>query len=213
MKKIFYTAAFILTSLLVSAQYKYRDSNHIGIILGINQTSLSTTNFKVNPEMGWNAGLSMRGNFYNNWDMVYAMQFSENNFSVDTRNILLAKEAVNYKLASVQIALMGSYKIIENHLSFELGPVVQVNDKLKLDQNQNNNIISGTTLRAIDIVEINTFNFHAAVGITAGIKNLRLNIQYQQGINNILANLNENNLKTNFKGNLGILSGNLIIYL
>lgn len=211
MKKIILTAAFVLMSLVSTAQYGYRDANRIGIIFGVNQFTLNTANFDAKPALGWNAGLSVRGNFYNDWDMVYAMQFSENNFTVAT--MLLANEDVNYKLSSAQISLMLSYKIVENHLSLEFGPIVQVNGKLNLDKENENNIISGTTLLAKDITDISKFNFYPAVGITGGVRHFRANIQYQYGVNNILGNLNNKGFNTNFKGNAGILSVNLIIYL
>lgn len=213
MKKIFLTTVLVFISVVATAQYKYRDSNRIGIIFGVNHFTLNTSNFDAKPSTGWNAGLSMRGNFYNDWDMVYAMQFSENNFTVATRNLFLANEDVNYKLASAQISLMLSYKIVENHLSLEFGPVVQVNGKLNIDKENENNIISGTTLLAKDITDITKFNFYPAVGITAGVKHLRVNVQYQYGVNNILGNLNKQDFGPNFKGNAGILSANLLIYL
>lgn len=196
----------------VFAQYDYRDSNRIGISFGMNQFTLNTNNFQTKPETGWNAGLSMRGNFYNNWDMVYAMQFSENNFSVATIGGFIT-EYTNYKLPSAQISLMTSFKIVENHLSIEFGPLVQINGKLNVDKDQENNIISGTTLLAKDIVAISQFNFYPTVGITAGVRHVRLNVSYQYGVNNMLDNLNNKNLGYSFKGNPGILNGNLIIYL
>ena len=196
----------------VFSQYQYRDSNRIGISFGLNQFTLNTNNFETKPGNGWNAGLSMRGNYYNNWDMVYAMQFSENNFSVTTDSGYISEDT-NYKLSSVQISLMWSYKIIENHLSIEIGPLVQINDKLKVEKDQENNIISGTTLLAKDIVDISKFNFYPVIGITAGVRHVRLNVSYQYGLNNMLGNLNNKNLGYSFKGNPGILNGNLIIYL
>lgn len=213
MKKTCFTSVLVLISMIVFAQYNYRDSNRIGISFGANQFTLKTTNFQTKPGIGWNAGLSMRGNFYDDWDMVYAMQFSENNFSVATKTLFLANENVNYKLESAQISLMLSYKIVENHLSIEFGPNVQINGKLKVDSSGENNIITGTTLLAKDIVDISQFNFYPAIGITAGIRHLRLNIYYEYGINNMLGNLNNKNLGYSFKGNPGILNGNLIIYL
>jgi len=212
MKKICFTIVLVLVSMAGFAQYEYRDSNRIGIFFGVNQFTLNTNNFQTKPGSGWNGGLSMRGNFYNNWDMVYAMQFSENNFSIDTKRIFISEDT-NYKLASAQISLQLSYKIIENHLSFEFGPLVQVNGKLKVDQSQQNNIISGTTLLAKDIVAISQFNFYPTVGITAGVRHVRLNVSYQYGLNNMLGNLNSQSLGINFKGNPGILNGNLILYL
>ncbi|TDE55196.1 outer membrane beta-barrel protein [Flavobacterium sp. GT3P67] len=213
MRKILLTLLFVFISITAFSQYEYRDSNRIGISFGINQFTLNTNNFQTKPELGWNAGLSMRGNFYNDWDMVYTIQFSENNFSVATNTLTLAKEDVNYKLASAQVSLQVSYRLIENHLSLEFGPIVQVNGKLNIDNNDANNVISGTTLLAKDIVDISKFNFYPTVGITFGVRHFRANVSYQYGVNNMLENLNNKNLGVNFKGNPGIVNGNLIIYL
>jgi hypothetical protein len=212
MKKMCFTIALVLISMAGFAQYDYRDANRIGIFFGVNQFTLNTNNFQTKPGSGWNGGLSMRGNFYNDWDMVYAMQFSENNFSVATKRIFISEDT-NYKMASAQISLQLSYKIVENHLSLEFGPLVQVNGKLKVNQDQENNIISGTTLLAKDIVAISQFNFYPTVGITAGVRHVRLNISYQYGLNNMLGTLNSQSLGINFKGNPGIINGNLIFYL
>lgn len=213
MKNIYFTAVFLLVSALAFSQYEYRDSNRIGITFGVNQFTLNTNNFQTKPDLGWNGGLSMRGNFYDNWDMVYSMQFSENNFLVATNKFGFANQDINYKLASAQIALQLSYKFIENHLSVEFGPVVQINGKFKIDQENENNVISGTTLLAKDILDISRFNFYPTVGITAGVRHFRANISYQYGINNILGNLNNKNMGANLKGNAGILNGNIILYL
>ena len=213
MKKIALTTVFILISIAALSQYNYRDANRIGITFGVNQFTLNTNNFQTNAGSGWNGGLSVRGNFYNDWDMVYALQFSENNFSVATKSFFLANEAVNYKLPSAQIALQLSYKLIENHLSVEFGPLVQVNGNFKIDSNKENNNISGTTLLAKDIVDISKFNFCPTIGITAGVRHLRVNVSYQYGLNNMLENLNTKNFGVNFKGNPGIINADLILYL
>ncbi len=212
MKKIFLTSVLTLISTICFSQYEYRDSNRIGISFGINQFTLNTNNFQTKPGTGWNGGLSMRGNYYNDWDALYAMQFSENNFSLSTNSGFITEET-NYKLSSAQISFLFSYKIVENHLSIEMGPLVQINGKLSVEKDQENNIISGTTLLAKDIVDISKFSFYPVVGITAGVRHVRLNVSYQYGVNNMLGNLNNKNLDYNFKGNPGILNGNLIIYL
>jgi len=222
MKNRFFIIGCILSALTASAQYGYRDSNRIGISVGLNQMDLNTSNFKTNPEMGWNAGLSMRGNFYNDFDMVFGMQFSENRFSVPTHNsVSFASEKVEYKLPSAQISLMLSYKIVENHLSVELGPIFQINDKLAMSKEEMLNTIDGadlktdgTPLLAGDIRKISRFNFYPAIGITAGVRHFRANIQYQFAVTNMLDRLNSSETGIQgFKGNPGILSGNLIIYL
>lgn len=213
MKKLFLACFFSLFTVLCFSQYEYRDANRIGISFGFNQFSLNTNNFQTKPGTGWNAGLSMRGNYYNSWDMVYAMQFSENNFTVNTQSGFISEET-NFKLSSAQVSLMLSYKIVQNHLSVEFGPIVQVNGKLKVDASSENNIISGTnTLAAKDIVDISQFNFYPCIGVTAGVRHFRLNVSYQYGVNNMLGKLNSKNLGVTFNGHPGILNGNLIIYL
>lgn len=213
MKKLLLSFGFLFSSIFAFAQYGYRDSNRIGITAGVNQFTLNTNNFDAKAGTGWNAGLSIRGSFYDNWDMVYAIQFSENNFSVATNQLLAGNEDVNYKLASAQISLQLSYVLIDNHLSFEFGPLVQVNGKFKIDADKQENVISGTTLLAKDIVDISKFNFYPTVGITAGVKHFRLNVSYQYGISNMLGNLNSKDLDYNFKGNPGIINGNILFYL
>jgi hypothetical protein len=89
-----------------------------------NQFTLNTKNFQTKPGLGWNGGLSIRGNF-TIIDMVYGIQFSENNFTVATKSNFLVNEDVNLKLAS-QISLQLSYRLIKHILSIEFGPIVQV---------------------------------------------------------------------------------------
>ena len=213
MKKIFLTISVFLFSIVGFSQYGYRDSNRIGITVGVNQFSLLTDNFESKPLLGWNLGLSVRGNFRNSFDMVYAMQFSESNFTVATINSQSSNEDVKYQLSSAQISLLLSYIIVENHISFEFGPMMQVNGKLTIDKENENNKIANSTLLAKDILDISKFNFYPTVGITTGLKHFRANFQYQYGINNILGNLNNSSSEKKLKGNAGIISGNIIIYL
>lgn len=213
MKKLVASFVLIFVTGVTFAQYGYRDSNRIGITMGVNQFTLNTNNFTTKPDLGWNAGLSVRGNFYDNWDMVYALHFSENNFSVQTNNIGFGYKEVNYKLPSAQISLQLSYILVENVLSVEFGPIVQVNGKFKIKPEEENNVISGTTLLAKDIIDISKFNFYPTVGLTAGVKHFRFNVSYQYGINNMLENLNSKNLGYDFKGYPGILNGNVLLYL
>lgn len=212
MKKYIF-GALMLASVAVSAQYNYRDSNMIGLFGGLNQTDLNTSNFDTKAETGWNLGLSVRGNWYNDLDMVYSIQFSENKFSVPTTNPLsMAQEDVDYKIQGVKIALTPSYNIVYNHLSIEAGPVLQVNGKLKYGEEYENNVINGTLATVQDLEKVSTFNILGTVGITAGVRHARLNISYQYGFNNFLSQVEEGPFGKKVKGNLGIITGNVIFY-
>ncbi len=218
MKKSFLVVA-LLFSIVLFGQYRYRDGNRIGISGGVNLTSLNTSDFKTKPEMGWAAGLSVRGNYYNNWSMTFGMQFFQNKFSVATTS-LLKNEAVVYKSMGAQVRLVLSYNIIKNHLALDFGPVLQVNDKLKINADDENNLISGKPLlMAKDIVDVSKVNGNFYAGISAGSKLVKVVVSYQYGLNNFLNKLNNDDvlrLKNNnddFKGHLGIISGQLLINL
>lgn len=213
MKRIHLFFVLLLASYSTQAQYNYRDSNHIGISFGINQFSLSTSNFQVKDGSGINGGLSVRGNFYNDFDMVYGIMFSENHFSVASLSPKGVAQDVAYRLPSAQISLQLSYKLIESHLSVEVGPMLQINGKLSSNSDYDKNTLLGTTLKATDITEISTFNFYPCVGITGGVTHFRLNLQYQYGVNNMLSNLNSKPLGVNFNGHGSIVTACLILYL
>ena len=169
---------FLISVSSVFAQRRFQEANGIGIIAGVNSAAIETSNFSTKLGMGWNGGLQVRGAIYNDFSMIYAIQFSESNFSVATLDSSLKAEDVDYKISGGQISLMLSYNIIPSHLSIEAGPVFQFNGKMSVDEAKENNTIKGTTLKAGDIVEINPFNFHGAIGFTAGVKQVRLSVQY-----------------------------------
>lgn len=199
-----------------AAQHGYRDSNRIGISGGITQLSLFSEQFNAKPGQGWIGGLSLRGNYYNNWQAVYGMHFTDSNFSLES----LTGKDINYKLSAAQVYFVFSYMVIENHLTLEIGPVLQINGKLKIDDNDKLLLLKDSPgLTANDIVNITKLNGNIYAGISAGIKNLKVHVSYQYGFNNIMNNLNKNddlrvkNGDQRFRANLGMLSGMLIIYL
>lgn len=198
----------LLTTTIGFAQYGYRDSNMIGVTLGLNQFDLKTSDFKTTPGSGWNIGLSMRGNFYNNWDAIWGIQFSEYNFKVATVNLALSDRETNFKLPTANITFQFSYKIIENHLSVELGPMVQINGKFDVPKEEEDYRIKGDEDYGVkDLTDIGNVSFYPVVGVTAGVRNVRLNATYQYGINNILGKLDGG-----FTGNASIINGNVIFY-
>ncbi|MFN3967422.1 PorT family protein [Flavobacterium sp.] len=191
-----------------SAQYGYRDSNMIGITLGLNQFNVNTSDFETKPSDGWNVGLSMRGNAFNDWDAIYGLQFSEYNFTVATLSQAFIERETNYKLSCVNVTFQLSYKFIENHLSVEFGPMVQVNGKLAIDETEEDYIVKGNpTVLAKDLTDISNVTIYPVVGLTAGVRNVRLNVTYQYGINNMFGKIDGD-----FKGNASVVNGNIIFY-
>ncbi|WP_313805841.1 PorT family protein [Flavobacterium sp.] len=209
---------FALFSMVSIAQHGYRDGNRIGIYGGVNHTSLFTSDFNTKPELGWSAGMQVRGNYYNDFSMIFGMQFSENNFSVETTSPLLQKEDVKCKIMGAQIRLLLSYNLVKDHVSLDFGPVLQINDKIKFQDKYKNNVLTESALTVDQIKEITKINGNIYVGIAAGNRRVRALINYQYGVNNILNNLNkEDDLKLlnggSFKGNIGVITGQVLFNL
>lgn len=213
------TNKFLFLCLLITtttfAQYGYRDGNRIGISLGVSQTTLFTNNFNVKPELGFAGGLSVRGNYYNNWSMIYGMQFFANNFSLESS----FNQKIKYSIQGVQVRLLFSYNVVEDHVSIDFGPVLQINGKLGVASSDENKIIKGTLLQAKQIVDISPVSGNFYLGCSAGSKTIRAVIFYEYGFTNLLNKLNkEDSLKAlnngdSFKGNLGTINGQVVFNL
>lgn len=216
MKKVLIVVC-ALFSIAVVAQRGNKDSNRIGISGGLTQMSIFTSNFNVTPKQGWTGGFHVRGNFYNDWQMSFGMFFTDSNFSVQTKKVVSVVDT-NYKLSAVQIYIMPGYVVSQNHFNIEFGPVIQINDKLVIDKEQEENfLVDQPLLKAKDITDVTKINANIYAGVNFGVKNFRLRLGYQYGVNNFFGNLNNNEkvqvVGEKFKGNLGIASGHLTIYL
>lgn len=209
------TILLLFVSALGFAQYGYRDGNRIGLSAGVSQTTLFTNNFDAKPELGFAGGLSVRGNYYNDWSMIYGMQFFSNNFSLESTT----NQKLKYNIQGVQVRILFSYNIVEDHVSLDFGPVLQINGKLKATNVNGTQIIKGTLLEAEDIVDISPISGNAYLGVSAGSKTIRAVLFYEYGFTNILNKLNKDetlkplNNGDEFKGNLGTINAQVIFNL
>ena len=205
----------LLVTAVGFSQYGRRDGNRIGLSAGVSQTTLFTSNFNAAPELGFAGGLSVRGNYYNNWSMMYGMQFFSNNFSLEST----FNQKINYNLQGVKVKLLMSYNIVEDHVSLDFGPILQINGKMNISESDNNKILDGTLLRADQILDVTTLTGNFYLGVSAGNKVVRAVIFYEYGFTNILNNLNKNdalkilNNGDTFKGNLGTINGQVVFNL
>lgn len=194
---LFVTLLCFSTS-LTFAQRNYDQYNHLGVLGGINFSSLNSDQLISEDGTGFFAGFTTRGSVYNNFDLIYGINFVRSEYGIMGRDVSgnanngLAQR-IDYALSSVQINFLGSYNLIRNHLSIEAGPVLNVNGNLKLQRDGfEDYILDGfETLKAADIVDINPVNFFVMAGLTAGIRNFRAGLQYQYGVTNLLSKVND----------------------
>lgn len=178
---------------------------------------IKTSDFSTTKREGFMFGFQMRGNVYNNFDMIYGISFYDTQIGIAAQSNATAgqKRELNYSLQSAQISVLWGYKIIRQHLSIEAGPVLNVSGKLTLKDTQYDDyIIDGySALSAVDVEDVSRINFHLAGGLTAGFKNFRVFGQYQYGVTNMLNKLNKQDFeKSNFKGQNSLFAIGITAY-
>ncbi len=220
-KLLFVTALFI--GLQAFAQRNFDENNHIGLQGGFSFFNIDTDNFTTEQGTGYMMGFTTRGAFYNNFDLIYGINFIQNEIGILGRDLNntqqgFFEQSIDYTIQSVQLNLLGSYNIVRKHLSLEFGPILNVNGKMKLKQDDFQAfILDGyENLEAQDIENISRVHFHVAGGITAGLENFRVSAQYQYGVTNMFARLNDsesiNEPGTNFEGNSHSIIAMAIFY-
>ncbi len=200
------------------AQHNYDEYNRLGIAGGITIFDVSTSNFTTKKATGIAFGFTTRGSFYNNFDLLYGVGFTNNKLILMGREIgnLSNRHEIEYTIQSAQIHFLGSYNIIQHNLSLELGPVLNINGKMKLKTERYEDfILEGTnTVLAQDVQDISTVNFLIMGGLTVGLENFRLTAHYQYGVTNIFNKLNEKefNEEIEFEGKSGTVILGAVIY-
>lgn len=215
----------LFSSFKTAAQRRGGQGKHnmFGIKLGASLFDINTDNFTTTPNYGFIGGLATRGDFYNNWDIQLGMNIANNKLKIQGRENASARaEDIDFGLLNAQIQVLFGYKIIGNNrnyksnfkLTAEIGPVLMINSKMKLDEESYETyVIDNTSLTAKDITKINGVNANGLVGLSIGAEQIRAFIHYQYGFNNILNKLNDIEGNTDdFKGNVSMFQFGALFY-
>ncbi|MAN58281.1 MAG: hypothetical protein CMC08_00415 [Flavobacteriaceae bacterium] len=198
-KNLTLVAAFLLISVYGYGQQRFTEYNYLGITGGLTQYDINTDQLNTEAGQGFMFGFHARGAFYNNFDLVYGINFYNSTVGVyGERALPIAGDGryIEYNIQSALIHVLLSVNIVRDHLTLEAGPLLNVSGKLKLDDEAYADyILDGyNTLRADDIQDVSKVNFRVMGGLTAGFRKFKLNAQYQYGVTNMLNNLNEKDL-------------------
>lgn len=216
--------SILCVSVSLSAQ-SYSGSgnyNRIGLQGKLALIDIDTQDFDLKGDTGYLGGLTTRGRLYNDFGIVYGIDFMSTTVNIQTRPLgEFQEEDTRFDIIGAQLNLLLSYNIIEKHLAIDFGPALLVNGKMKAEKDgQKDNIVSGyTALRAEDIQEISRINGFGIIALTGGFEHVRLTLQYQYGFTNIFSNLNQQGLldvdneARNFKGTPSIIAAGIVFYL
>jgi len=217
---------FLLTSSFnLQAQRRGGQGKHnmFGLKVGATHFNIQTNNFITTPGIGFIGGLATRGDFYNNMDIQFGINIANNKLEVQGKQLgYTTPISIDYDLLNAQVHLLFGYKIIGNNrnrqskfkLTAELGPVLQVNSKMKLaDKTQEEFIIEKANITAKQLTDINSININGLAGLSIGMERLRIFGHYQYGFNNILNKLNDIEGNTeDFEGHISMFQFGVLVY-
>jgi hypothetical protein len=195
------------------SQSRYDSYNRFGISAGIHQFDIRTNDLVTTKSTGFQAGLSTRGTVARHFDMVYFLHLNWHEFNVLGRETVTAmNQEIPFNLITGKIGVLGSYKLIEKHLSLEFGPAVQLSEKFEIDSEFEDYILQGyDSFTAREARQTNRFNVMGVVGISGGFQSFKISLQYEYGFSNVLSKLTVDNQK--LKGNIEQLSVLATFYL
>ncbi len=196
-----------------SQRRSYDIKNGFAIGGGLTQFDINTDNFETKSGNGWMVHATATADLPHKWyNISYGMQLSQNTIEISGRQqaTVLADEAIEYKLFTAQVALLMHIKPFQDHFTIDIGPMLQYNSKLELENDEQETyfINNYDALLAEDISDISQFNINGAIGATLGFGHFKLRAQYIYGFTNILDKLNDQDFANGlekFEGNQSML--------
>ena len=219
LKNIVFVTFSLLLIQSTFGQKNYDQYNRIGATGGYTIFDINTSDFQTKEGSGFIAGFTTRGAFRNNFDLIYGLSFYSSSLGILGKGANITtgftEEYVDFSIQGVQLNFLGSYNIVKHHLSLDFGPVVNINGKMKLDNDRYQFYVvdeeNGFT--AEEIQDISKFNFNVVGGLTAGLESFRISAHYQYGITNTFNKLNDQNLKnSDFEGHTSTIIIAAVVY-
>ena len=193
--------------------------NRLGIQAAVTHGGIESDNFATTKNTGFMVGLTTRSNVWNNFLIVYGVNFYSNKTGMMGHAVSSTQmKNVDFKTTGVQLNLFAGHKIINEHLSIEAGPILQINSKWEVDKEFENYLIEDYLITAKDLEEVSKVNLNVAGTISAGFPDVKLWVQYQYGVSNFFKNLNDGDLKikdpraANLEGHQGLAVAGVVYY-
>ncbi len=220
--KIFIFLSILIFNLNVNAQGRYNDNyNRLGIQAGITHGGINSSNFNTLPKTRYMAGLTTRASFFRNFLIICGVNFYEFKTGLtgyESKGKLDPTE-IDFDVTGVQLNLLLGTKIFGEYLSFEVGPVLQINSKMTTEDPYKNYFVENYNIRAQDLENISNINLNLAANVSAGIRDVKIWIQAQYGVNNIFKGLNTKELENkdsrmeNLNAHMGFATAGIVVYL
>jgi hypothetical protein len=158
---------------------KYSYNNRTGLGGDATFFNIVSDDVKLSQGTGWSANFETRGNFRDDFDLIYSLGVFNHNFSVNEN---LTNDQIDMSMVGVELKFLLAWKILQSdYFSIEAGPALQLNGELKIgNEEQYQDSFTGE-LNPVALKEFqNTMplNLNGVIGFSGGVRNFRVTVHY-----------------------------------
>lgn len=167
---------------------KYSYNNRIGLGGDATFFNIDSDNVEVTQGTGWSASLETRGDFRDDFDMIYSIGIFNHNFSVNEN---ITNDQIDMSVIGAEVKFLLAWKIAQSDFfSIEAGPAFQLNGELKIDnEDRYENSFTGGLNPVVlkDFQETSPINVNGIIGFSGGARNFRVTAHYHYSFIDALA--------------------------
>lgn len=164
--------------------------NRIGVQGGITYGKIASEDFDFNYGTGYTGGFSTRATAGEHILFLYGINFFRAKTSMEVREaITMDPRKIDFNLSGAQVNFFLGYRVLREHLSVELGPILQFNGKLSPDEGNENYWLRDYDINVEALENIAKVNMSLAAQISGGFPKLKFWVQYQYGLSNMFGDI------------------------
>lgn len=173
----------------ITREYSY--NNRLGLGGDATFFNITSDDVVVTQGTGWSANFETRGDFRDDFDLIYSLGVFNHNFSVNEN---VTNDQIDMSMLGVEIKFLLAWKIAQSdYFSIEAGPALQLNGELKIDNEDRygESFIGGSN--AVVLKEFqNTMpvNLNGVIGFSFGARSFRVTAHYHYSLVDSLTGTN-----------------------
>jgi hypothetical protein len=187
-------------------------NSRVGLGGRVTYFTISSSDVNVAQQAGWSANFETRGQFRDDFDLIYSIGIFSHHFAVNEN---VTNDQIDMSVVGVEIKFLLAWKIAQSdHFSMEIGPALQLNGELKIgDEDQYQESFTGG-LNPVALKQFqNTMplNLNGVVGFSGGVRNFRVSVHYHYSFLDALTGTNL--AGKNINGHFSFVSLGAMVYL
>ncbi|WP_206052094.1 hypothetical protein [Nonlabens xiamenensis] len=186
-------------------------NNRLGLGADATFFQFSSPDVDVQGETGWSLNFETRGDFRDDFDLIYSLGIFNQQFSVQEQP---TGDQIDMNMLGVEIKFLLAWKVAQSdYFSIEAGPALMLNGELKVKEDRYDEAVIGTAAQPVTMEEFqNTspINLNGVIGFSGGTRNIRLTAHYHYAFFNALTGTNVGG--EDLEGNFSYISAGLRFY-